>query len=376
MGSWGVLDPRSRPLTSAAAAGALVAAILATFPAACTTGPGTSSAPATRRGGVTARPDTGAFCAALAAHVTVATTSDEVVVFVEPDASPDAVDAVFAAISERPGVASITYVDKAETLAEFRGLFADAPDLVAGAGPELLPTSFRVQTSDPAALDTLTRIRGVKEVVRSRPEDLPSIGSLILRFWSSRVADVVVFFEPEVELADAEVVRAEIASMRGVRSARVVDREEAYRRIATEDGLAEHLTPEMLPIAVEAVVDDLDARDAIKDAIDARRGVRYISSSEEVVRVVAIAASIISGATTAVEEIVATAPDQIATDVERLVDALPSAAELEAATRLVGSDPGARFSLDEWAALTAAATRVESFAHDRCPGEADPPATR
>ncbi|CAN5694374.1 permease-like cell division protein FtsX [soil metagenome] len=69
----------------------------------------------------------------------------EFIVFMEPEANQDQLDAIDSALAENPDVESHTFVDKEKAFDEFRQLFADSPDLVSNVEPAILPTSFRVK---------------------------------------------------------------------------------------------------------------------------------------------------------------------------------------------------------------------------------------
>lgn len=68
----------------------------------------------------------------------------EFVIWMEPDASQNQTDSIRDAIDNNPAIRDWTYVDQEQTFEEFRELFADEPELIQDASPEILPPSFRV----------------------------------------------------------------------------------------------------------------------------------------------------------------------------------------------------------------------------------------
>jgi cell division transport system permease protein len=74
----------------------------------------------------------------------------EFIVYMNPDASPEQVDAVSRALDESPQVDSHVYLDKDAAFAEFQELLSeDQPELVDLVTPDVLPTSFRVKPVTP-----------------------------------------------------------------------------------------------------------------------------------------------------------------------------------------------------------------------------------
>jgi hypothetical protein len=76
-------------------------------------------------------------------------------VFLRDEATQSQISAIQQALSEAPGVASVSFESKADAFARFRRLFADQPDLIAGVSEEALPASFRARLSSPAIFDEL-----------------------------------------------------------------------------------------------------------------------------------------------------------------------------------------------------------------------------
>ena len=95
----------------------------------------------------------------------------EFIVFVQPEAAEEQVDAVERALGDSPQVEDYSFVDQDETFEEFKDLFADSPQIIDTVEPEILPPSFRVVPTDktPATIENLTTVfesqPGVREVV-------------------------------------------------------------------------------------------------------------------------------------------------------------------------------------------------------------------
>jgi len=80
----------------------------------------------------------------------------EFIVYMNPDASQDQIDAVGNSLRENPEVADVEFFTKDDAFREFQDLYRDSPefrDLVDS--PDILPTSWRVtpSTSDPQVIE-------------------------------------------------------------------------------------------------------------------------------------------------------------------------------------------------------------------------------
>lgn len=69
----------------------------------------------------------------------------ETIVFVQAGATDEVAEKVGAVVQSTPGVKDARYVGPQETLEEFRGMFADSPQLVTSVDAAMLPTSWRVR---------------------------------------------------------------------------------------------------------------------------------------------------------------------------------------------------------------------------------------
>lgn len=86
----------------------------------------------------------------------------QIVVFVEPEATDDQVDAVRQSLEDNPEVDSATYVDREESFAEAQELFEDSPVMRDLLRPDDLPTSFRVKPRNPD-IESVVALRSVLE---------------------------------------------------------------------------------------------------------------------------------------------------------------------------------------------------------------------
>lgn len=68
----------------------------------------------------------------------------EFVVFLNPDATQEQIDAVGRDLRESPEVEKTTFIDQKAAYEEFKQLFADSPEMVDSVSPEILPPSYRV----------------------------------------------------------------------------------------------------------------------------------------------------------------------------------------------------------------------------------------
>jgi cell division transport system permease protein len=73
------------------------------------------------------------------------------IVYVNPDATQDQISSLRKDLQQSPQVADVSYLDHAQSYAEFKKLFKDDPTIVSTVKPDDLPTSFRVKPSNPDA---------------------------------------------------------------------------------------------------------------------------------------------------------------------------------------------------------------------------------
>ncbi len=92
----------------------------------------------------------------------------EFIVWLEPDATQPAIDAVATVLGESPLIESLPYLSQAETYAEFQEFWAQEPEVLAVVKPDALPTSFRVSMvpdAEPEAVAALVEeLQGLSDV--------------------------------------------------------------------------------------------------------------------------------------------------------------------------------------------------------------------
>ncbi len=81
----------------------------------------------------------------------------EFIVYLQPDASQEVIDSVGKSLRDNPDVERAEFVNKDETLVEFRRLFKDSRQLLESITADILPPSFRVapKTQDPEVVQAL-----------------------------------------------------------------------------------------------------------------------------------------------------------------------------------------------------------------------------
>ncbi|MDZ7733705.1 MAG: permease-like cell division protein FtsX [Acidimicrobiia bacterium] len=95
----------------------------------------------------------------------------EFVVFMQPEASDEQIEAVRTDLEENPGVDDFEYFDQERAFEEFQDLFRDSPDLIETVSPEILPSSYRVVPVEKEAeaiedlSDQFATKAGVRDVV-------------------------------------------------------------------------------------------------------------------------------------------------------------------------------------------------------------------
>lgn len=72
----------------------------------------------------------------------------EFIVFMQPEATPDQVEAMSDDLDANPQIERVTFFDKQAAFEEFQTLFAGQPELLENVSPEILPPSFRVVPID------------------------------------------------------------------------------------------------------------------------------------------------------------------------------------------------------------------------------------
>jgi cell division transport system permease protein len=72
----------------------------------------------------------------------------EFIVFMNPEANTDQIQAVERDLNDNPQVQKVTFFNKQEAYDEFKRLYPDTPELVDALRPEDMPTSYRVVPAD------------------------------------------------------------------------------------------------------------------------------------------------------------------------------------------------------------------------------------
>lgn len=111
----------------------------------------------------------------------------EFIVFMQPDASQEQIEAVGANLNDSPEVADTTFIDKQAAYEDFADIFAETPELLDLVTAEDLPTSYQVEpvNKDARAVEDLSRQfetqPGVWRVVREAEaiEDIQKISSFL-----------------------------------------------------------------------------------------------------------------------------------------------------------------------------------------------------
>ncbi|MEL7209190.1 MAG: permease-like cell division protein FtsX, partial [Actinomycetota bacterium] len=98
----------------------------------------------------------------------------EFIVFMQPDAPQNTLDAVQEELESSPQVDEVVFFDQDQAFEEFKRLFEDEPELIESVTPDILPPSFRVKPVDAETevvqglADTFEGQPGVREVVFDR----------------------------------------------------------------------------------------------------------------------------------------------------------------------------------------------------------------
>ncbi len=98
----------------------------------------------------------------------------EFIVFIEPDATAEQIQALSDALEESPAIAEASFVNQQQAFEEFEEMFQNTPEMIEAVSPEILPPSYRVVPVDPDA-----------EVIRaigSQFEDQPGVYRVVFAF--------------------------------------------------------------------------------------------------------------------------------------------------------------------------------------------------
>jgi cell division transport system permease protein len=151
----------------------------------------------------------------------------EFVVFMQPEATPEQIDAVGADLEANPAVASFEFFDKDRAFEEFRELFADSPEFYENIDKDVLPTSYRVVPVDKDA-DSVKDLgeqynakAGVREVVFAG-ETIKAVQSLARKIIRTIVALAVVLTVAAAVLIVTTIQMAAFARRREIEVMKLV----------------------------------------------------------------------------------------------------------------------------------------------------------
>ncbi len=91
----------------------------------------------------------------------------DVVVYLQPDASPELRDAALAALSSLPSVQLLRSWTQDEVYGEFRQLFADSPQTLESATPDKFPPRVELAVSGDSSVDVVMTMIDVQPAVRA-----------------------------------------------------------------------------------------------------------------------------------------------------------------------------------------------------------------
>src|SRR5690606_9532162 len=130
----------------------------------------------------------------------------EFVVFMQPDATGEQVEAMRVDLDENPSVDRYEYFDQEKAYDELKTLFKDSPELIETVEPEILPSSYRVvpvEKDAEAIADLASQFEtkaGVREVV------LATETIKVIQQFSRRLSFIVVFVAGALLLAAALLI--------------------------------------------------------------------------------------------------------------------------------------------------------------------------
>lgn len=175
-------------------------------------------------------------------------------VFMNPDAPQDQIDAVGRNLEDNPEVAAADFVDKDAAFDEFSDIFSETPDLIESVTPEDLPTSFQVQPVDKeaSAVEDLSRQfegqPGVLRVVRES-EAIQSIQDISGFLSNAAVGTALVLSGVAVLIVLTTVQLAIYARRREIEVMKLVGASNAFIRLPFMlEGLVQGIVGSVLAI--------------------------------------------------------------------------------------------------------------------------------
>jgi hypothetical protein len=166
-----------------------------------------------------------------------------------------ATEAAGASLSEAVtawlGVADVTYVSEDEAFEEFVDLFADRPELVIGVDPTALPSSLRIELTQPSFIgDVAARLRSLTDVDEVATAVTPACNAF--PDWN-----VVLFVREDRALTR---LRNDLLAVDGIDKIAVIGRDEAFaeyrRRFDAWPELAGAITVSDMSVSLRARTDD------------------------------------------------------------------------------------------------------------------------
>jgi len=173
---------------------------------------------------------------------TATDTGFPVDLYMDVDATTQEVEAVRSALSEDPELERLEFCDETCAYDEFRRLFVDTPEVIAGTEPDDLPVSFRLVPKDRLSNEFVERFQGLAGVDDLWPDGAENLPATELYFvldaTTAQVNDVL-----DVLADEPEILRFEFC-----------DRECAWERFqrlfADDPALIASTTPDDLPMSV------------------------------------------------------------------------------------------------------------------------------
>ena len=158
------------------------------------------------------------------------------VVFMNPDASQEQIDAIGRNLDESPEVAGADFLDKEAAYAEFSEIFVETPDLVEAVTADDLPTSYQVEPVDKeaAAVEELSAQfegqPGVMRVIRES-EAIQSIQDISNFLSNAAVGTALVLSGVAVLIVLTTVQLAIYARRREIEVMKLVGASNAFIRL-------------------------------------------------------------------------------------------------------------------------------------------------
>jgi cell division transport system permease protein len=184
----------------------------------------------------------------------------EFIVFLNPEASQDQVNAVGDDLRKNPQIDKVTFVDKQAAYAEFKELFRDSPEMIESVTPDILPASYRVEPKDKTA-EVITALSdqfktkpGVKQVVSAT--DTIKLVQRFSQFLTRVILFVAVFLLGVAVLLIMNTIRmAMFARRREIEVMKLVGATNLFIRVPfMAEGLVQGVIGVVISVGLLAVV--------------------------------------------------------------------------------------------------------------------------